>query len=160
MFKSLLSFLAGWRERPDLEPCPFCGGNILRVNSYDCNSYVSAGTTANVECKNCRASGPHYFIVDTFEAENYWNGQSFLDEDIDTRPKRNKSIKIYNNLPALAQCPFCPTHEIDNFGKLSLRLDRDSNPRKNRFVRCNSCHCMGPPADTKEEAINLWNKEV
>ena len=49
----------------------------------------------------------------------------------------------------LKLCPFCGTLPImeASFGCVSDLF----------WAECDSCKCTGPEADTKEQAINLWN---
>lgn len=75
----------------------------------------------------------------TKEKESLWDGINW----------RGKTIKMTLPLDSeqkLAPCPFC--------GGEALVLVAV------RRILCNSCGSMGPIADTKEAAIEAWNKSA
>jgi len=48
------------------------------------------------------------------------------------------------------QCPFCGCGETSS----------DINRKRGYFIYCKDCKASGPYGDTKEEAIDIWNKRT
>ena len=55
----------------------------------------------------------------------------------------------------LKSCPFCNAHGNDVY--VDEFWERYNNPY---FVLCDKCGACGPYADTKEKAIENWNRRV
>lgn len=55
----------------------------------------------------------------------------------------------------LKSCPFCNAHDNDVY--VDEFWERYNNPY---FVSCDKCGACGPYADTKEKAIENWNRRV
>lgn len=55
------------------------------------------------------------------------------------------------NEPEIVKCPFCSEKDC--------RIKQYNAYTNNSYfcVGCHGCHAEGPTADTKEEAIRLWN---
>jgi Lar family restriction alleviation protein len=93
---------------------------------------VEKGITGyHVQCDDCSMRGP--FKHDKVEAIVAWN-----------RIHRRTQIVI------LKPCPFC--------GAVNLRID-DAGPSA-VSVMCLECRVEGPPADTGEQAGQLWNRRA
>lgn len=61
-------------------------------------------------------------------------------------------------------CPFCGSQRLDDtcgndyswWVRCSQRLDDTCGDDYSWWVRCDVCEAEGPPADTKEGAMELW----
>lgn len=62
------------RYTSELKPCPFCGGNVLRLSRKD----YEGSKWATIECENCHASIRNRDVVDFWDearamAVEAWN---------------------------------------------------------------------------------------
>lgn len=55
-------------------------------------------------------------------------------------------------MEVLKECPFCGSSEV------SLSNTFMNNDIAGIIVECGKCACMGPDANSKEEAIAAWNR--
>lgn len=67
-----------------------------------------------------------------------------------------KSEKVNESqIDFLKPCPFCKAHGSDVY--VDEFWERYDEPY---FVTCHGCGACGPYADTKEKAIENWNRRV
>lgn len=50
----------------------------------------------------------------------------------------------------LEPCPFCGNTGVDDIVVVGSRA----------WITCNNCRTLGPEAETREEAVKLWNKRT
>jgi Zn finger protein HypA/HybF involved in hydrogenase expression len=75
-------------ENNELKPCPFCGGEVHRIDGEDENAH-------DIECDGCA-----YIFYDTSEGNNWWNDRPM--EDALEEAAIKQAEEIYNLIQVIS----------------------------------------------------------